>query len=378
LQHEALFHLTGTVLNLTEPEAQAALLEKCRQDKIEILLLDNLSCLFSGMRENDADAWERVLPWLLDLRRNRIAVIFVAHSGRNGMMRGTSRREDAAFWIIDLLEIRDATESRHGAKFIARFVKNRNTIDADCPALEWTFVKPPGHVNAVVSWKKIVTPDRFRQCIEDGLVTASQIAEDMCLSRGQISKYATKAIKEGWLVKKGREYAFAPKKTAGAEALESIQKMLSVKRPQGCHMDSITTTETEITVELVDRVSERVATGVPLDLALAGEPVSVEEYEEHLRQHPELAAREGVAKRMFLQKTVGALLTNGDASTSANIRWLLERLYPDVFERGREGKRDEATVEPIQTIRGVPEEVLNLVREEVQRNSIEHEEGRGE
>jgi hypothetical protein len=64
LQHEALFHLTGRVLNLTDPDAQAALLEKCRQDKIDILLLDNLSCLFSGIRENDADAWDRVLPWL--------------------------------------------------------------------------------------------------------------------------------------------------------------------------------------------------------------------------------------------------------------------------------------------------------------------------
>jgi RecA-family ATPase len=62
LHHEALFHLTGKVLNLTDPDAQAALLEKCRQDKKEILILDNLSCLFSGMRENDADAWERVLP----------------------------------------------------------------------------------------------------------------------------------------------------------------------------------------------------------------------------------------------------------------------------------------------------------------------------
>jgi hypothetical protein len=178
------------------------------------------------MRENDADAWERVLPWLLDLRRNRIAVIFVAHSGRNGQMRGTSRREDAAFWIIDLSDVKDAGENRHGAKFIARFVKNRNTIDADCPELEWTFVKPPGHVSAAVSWKKIVAPDRFRQCIDDGLLTASQIAEEMCLSRGQVSKYATKAIKEGWLVKKGREYAFTPKPSAHEVAKECLKKML--------------------------------------------------------------------------------------------------------------------------------------------------------
>ena len=66
LQHEALFHLTGQVLNLTNPTAQAAILEKCQRDGIEILFLDNLSCLFSGIKENDADAWERVLPWLLD------------------------------------------------------------------------------------------------------------------------------------------------------------------------------------------------------------------------------------------------------------------------------------------------------------------------
>jgi len=100
LQHEALFHLTGQVLNLTNPAVQAALLEKCKQDGIEILLLDNLSCLFAGIKENDADAWELVLPWLLEMRRNRIAVVFIAHAGRNGFMRGTSRREDAAFWII--------------------------------------------------------------------------------------------------------------------------------------------------------------------------------------------------------------------------------------------------------------------------------------
>ena len=83
LQHEGLFHRTSTVLNLTNPTAQAAILEKCQGDEIEILFLDNLSCLFSGIKENDADAWERVVPWLLDLRRSRIAVVFIAHAGRN-------------------------------------------------------------------------------------------------------------------------------------------------------------------------------------------------------------------------------------------------------------------------------------------------------
>ena len=65
------------------------------EDGVKVLFAeDNLSCLFSGVKENDADASESVLQWLLTLRRHRIAVEFVHHSGRNKeTMRGTSRRE---------------------------------------------------------------------------------------------------------------------------------------------------------------------------------------------------------------------------------------------------------------------------------------------
>ena len=206
LQHEALFHSTGRVLNLTNPIAQRALLEKCQREKIEVLFLDNLSCLFSGIKENDADAWEQVLPWILDLRRNRIAVVFIAHAGRNGFMRGTSRREDAAFWIIQLVEPKDAGEVQTGAKFVARFVKNRNATEIECPPLEWHFVRRENESRAQVSWKKLSTSQIFRQCLEDGLTTATDIAEEMGISKGQVSKMATAAIKAGWLAKDGREY----------------------------------------------------------------------------------------------------------------------------------------------------------------------------
>lgn len=206
LQHEALFHSTGRVLNLTNSSAQAAILEKCQREKIEVLFLDNLSCLFSGVKENDADAWELVLPWLLDLRRNRIAVVFVAHAGRNGCMRGTSRREDSAFWIIQLGEAKDAGEIQTGAKFVARFVKNRNATEAECPALEWHFVRDVNESRARVSWKKLSTSQLFRQCLEDGLNSATDIAEEMGISKGQASKLATAGIKAGWLTKDGREY----------------------------------------------------------------------------------------------------------------------------------------------------------------------------
>ena len=213
LQHEALFHRTGKVMNLTNPQAQAALLEKCIRDRIDMLFLDNLSCLFSGIRENDADAWDQVLPWLLELRRHRIAVVFVAHCGRNGLMRGTSRREDAAFWIVNLSELKEVAEDKHGAKFAAKFVKNRNTSDAECPPLEWRFLRSPGEQKAQVTWNKISIPNLFRKCIEEGMSTASEIAEEISVTRGQVSKYAAKAIKDGWLKKKGRGYVLASEQT---------------------------------------------------------------------------------------------------------------------------------------------------------------------
>ena len=92
LHHKRLFHECSAVLNLSTPSSQLALLQHCLAEKIEVLFLDNLSCLFSGIKENDADSWETVLPWLLELRGNRIAAGFIHHAGCNGAMRGTSRR----------------------------------------------------------------------------------------------------------------------------------------------------------------------------------------------------------------------------------------------------------------------------------------------
>lgn len=211
LQHEVLFHRTGQVLNLTKPIVQTDLLEICRQNRYEMLILDNLSSLFTGIKENDADAWERVLPWLLEMRRNRIAVVFVAHAGRNGFMRGTSRREDAAFWIISLTEVKNGADIQTGARFVARFVKNRNATEEDCPPLEWHFDLPKGEDKARVSCQKVSTFEVFRQCLEDGLTSASDIAEEMGISKGQVSKMAKRAEAAGWLKKQGREYTLTGK-----------------------------------------------------------------------------------------------------------------------------------------------------------------------
>jgi len=204
LHHEIFFDRTGRALNLTNPATQAALTELLLERGFRVLVLDNLSCLFSGVKENDADAWELVLPWLLDLRRRKIAVVIVAHAGRNGQMRGTSRREDAAFWVLKLERSGDSDEAKR-LKFTSLFTKNRNAMESDCPALEWTITAEADNV-VTVSAKHISGVDLLVRWVNEGLDRASDIAKEMGSSKGQVSKLAKQAEVAGRIRIEGRRY----------------------------------------------------------------------------------------------------------------------------------------------------------------------------
>lgn len=205
LNHEALFHRAGAVLNLTDPVSQEAIKRLCLEGGFKVLVLDNLSCLFSGIKENEADEWEKVLPWLLGLRRERIAVVIVAHSGRDGKsMRGTSRREDAAFSVIRLDDPAESGELKNGAKFLLRFTKDRNSR-TEQSAMEWTFQTLPD-ATVSISCKQADGAEVFLQWVRDGLTQCKDIADEMGLSKGAVSKMAKKLAEQGRLTITKREY----------------------------------------------------------------------------------------------------------------------------------------------------------------------------
>ena len=210
LSHDQLFQAANSVLNLSGPAIQQALLKYCLENKIEVVFLDNLSCLFSGVKENDADSWEMVLPWLLELRRNRIAVVIIHHAGRNGAMRGTSRREDAAFWVIQLSDSLTEDREQKGAHFMASFVKNRNATEEEVPPFSCVFKKTD--TDAVLPvFHKLDPLQTLRNCIENmGLTSATDISDEIGISKGQVSKLAKKAMDAGWLEKDGRFYKMKP------------------------------------------------------------------------------------------------------------------------------------------------------------------------
>ena len=205
LNHEALFHLGNKTLNLADPATQATITDYILAAGIKVLILDNLSCLFSGVKENEGDAWDPVKRWLLTLRRHRIAVILVHHAGRNGEMRGTSKREDDVFWIIRLDET--SKDERDGAQFLSRFTKDRNSQKEQAP-IEWQFTTLDSGAVDIVT-REASSLDVFRQWVEDGLTSAEDIAREMNVSKGTVSKWARKAIEAGWLTKVGRAYAIA-------------------------------------------------------------------------------------------------------------------------------------------------------------------------
>lgn len=154
---------------------------------------------------DDADSWELVLPWLLDLRRHKIAVIIVHHANRGGQhMRGTSKREDAAFWVLRLDSVPDHSRESDGARFISRFTKARQGSREELEPLDWEF-QPDGE-STRVSFRRMPTLLVFKQWVRDGLTTCSELSDEIGVSRGQISKLAKRGESEGWLKIENRTY----------------------------------------------------------------------------------------------------------------------------------------------------------------------------
>jgi len=204
LHHEVLFDRSGLVMNLTEARNQRILTEICTSKNVKLLVLDNLSCLFSGLPENDADGWELVLSWLLDLRRRRIAVLIIHHSSKAGTMRGTYRREDAAFWVIRVDPIKDRGPSDQGARFQTTFEKQRNSPNQEWTR-KWTFQTDP-HAGVSMSCEEISFDHKVLDLIEAGLHSASEIADELKTHRSTVCRAATRLQKAKLIEIRSRKY----------------------------------------------------------------------------------------------------------------------------------------------------------------------------
>jgi DNA-binding transcriptional ArsR family regulator len=203
LHHQLLFDDTGILLNFSDGRAQRILKSICLSEKIKVLILDNLSCLFTGVKENDADEWEKILPFLLDMRRMGIAVLMIVHAGRSGTApRGTSRREDAAFWVIKVEETEVRNPDDKGAHFETSFEKNRNSQSFEF-ARKWSIqTEADGQVS--ITCDKVSIESRIAQLIGDGLTSATDIANQLGVNKSTVCRWAKVLEGKGLIEKNGK------------------------------------------------------------------------------------------------------------------------------------------------------------------------------
>jgi len=110
--------------SLSSPYGQAAI--EAELEDAELLILDNLSTLCRGGKENEGESWLPVQEWLLSLRRRGVSTLFMHHAGKGGAQRGTSRKEDILDTVIALRHPCDYSPEE-GARFEVHFEKARGT-----------------------------------------------------------------------------------------------------------------------------------------------------------------------------------------------------------------------------------------------------------
>jgi putative DNA primase/helicase len=123
----------GQSINLADAKHQKALTGLLGD--ASFLVLDNMSTLMNGGPENDAESWDSMQAWLLQLRRRGITVLIVHHASRGGNARGTSKREDVLDTVIQLKHPEDYSPA-DGARFEVHLTKARGIFGDDAKAFE--------------------------------------------------------------------------------------------------------------------------------------------------------------------------------------------------------------------------------------------------
>jgi len=104
----------------------------------ELIIVDNLSTIARGLRENEADSFGPVQSWMLAQRAAGRSVLAVHHAGKGGGQRGTSRKEDTLDTVVSLTRP-PGYEASEGARFEVRYTKSRGFWGDDAEPFEARF-----------------------------------------------------------------------------------------------------------------------------------------------------------------------------------------------------------------------------------------------
>ena len=188
-------------LNLANLEDQLLLIGWARTEGIEVLFLDNLTTSVCGVEENgDDDFRDKVQPLLLAARAAGITLILVGHLGRNGNWRGASGKEDLLDWTLKLTRDENSDDGTLMVK--SSFDKLRRSRVGNLP-LRWTLASVPEEKLSVTS-EPFQGLEAMIALVASGVTKPAELAEELGVSGGTISKWGKKGIDAGRLQKSTR------------------------------------------------------------------------------------------------------------------------------------------------------------------------------
>ena len=159
--------------------------------EIRVLILDNISCLFSGINEDSKQDWEPINAWLIRLRIRGISTVLVHHAGKGGQQRGTSGREDSLDTVIQLARPTGG-DARDGCHFHLSFTKCRSTTGEPVAPLDVRLETVNERLQWVWQPLEISTLERARCLVAEGVQGPTELAEELGINKG----YASRILKK--------------------------------------------------------------------------------------------------------------------------------------------------------------------------------------
>lgn len=181
-------------INLSDSTFQAAL--SLDVEWADLIVVDNISTLVRGGKENESESWLPVQEWALRQRAEGRSVLWVHHSGKGGTQRGTSRREDVLDTSIGLKRPPDYSPEL-GAVFEVHFQKSRGFTGEDAQPLEVSLEidergKQTWHYRSLES----STYDRCCDLANEKLKN-HEIAQELGVNKSTVSRHVKKGKAQG-------------------------------------------------------------------------------------------------------------------------------------------------------------------------------------
>lgn len=165
-------------------------------ENVDLVIIDNISCLFRSGSENESESWQEAQEWALDLRRRGKSVLFVHHAGKSGNQRGTSKREDILDTVIILKHAEDY-KPEEGAHFEIMFDKSRHFSGEDARSFQ-AHLKTNGNI---WWWELSDAPEEeeIKQIaiMRNSGYTIKQIADETKFTKAQVEYRLAKAKEKG-------------------------------------------------------------------------------------------------------------------------------------------------------------------------------------